>query len=182
MPEAGAMAQATNQLGGQRFDRRTEGKKMRTKIQKVIYSIGHSNRPMDQFQLLLNRFQIRMIADVRRFPTSNKHPHFERNFLQHALNEQGIEYVWLGDSLGGFRNGGYESYIQTPPFAKGLDCLVALAETKLTAFLCAEKLFFRCHRRFIADRLLIAGWSVIHIVAADCTYPHQLTEQLNFDN
>lgn len=151
------------------------------KTKPVIYSIGHSTRSMAQFLSLLDRFQIRIVADVRRFPTSQKYPHFERNFLQQALQEQGIEYVWLGESLGGFRTGGYESYMQTPAFAAGLSSLAALAQADMTAFLCAEKLFFRCHRRFIADRLVISGWSVIHIIDIDRTLAHQITEQLNFE-
>ncbi|MDZ7339786.1 MAG: DUF488 domain-containing protein [candidate division KSB1 bacterium] len=149
--------------------------------ERVIYSIGHSNRSMDQFLSLLAGFQIQMIADVRRFPTSKKYPHFERNFLQQALQGQGIEYVWLGEFLGGFRNGGYESYLQTSAFADGLRSLTALAEKKITAFLCAEKLFFRCHRRFIADRLVLCGWTVIHILDTDRIYTHQIAERLIFE-
>ena len=93
------------------------------------------------------------MADVRRFPTSKKHPHFSRENLGPALKEAGIEYVFLGEELGGYRRGGYEAYTETEGFRRGLGRLEELAVQGKTAIMCAERDPRGCHRRYIAAAL-----------------------------
>ncbi len=138
----------------------------------VIYTVGHSNRSLDEFISLLRSHKIRVVADVRRFPYSRHNPQFNQENLKKALKTVGIEYVWLGNELGGYRTGGYEEHIKGEEFQKGLERLEFLAFHKRTAIMCAEKLWFRCHRRFIADELVQRGWEVLHIVEADTLPSH----------
>ncbi len=130
----------------------------------TIYTVGHSNRSLEEFIALLRGNKIGAVADVRRFPYSRLNPQFNRENLEKALKAAGIEYVWLGNELGGYRTGGYEEYLRTQEFQKGLEKLEFLAYHKRTAVMCAEKLWFRCHRRFIADELVQRGWEVLHLV------------------
>ena len=149
--------------------------------EKIIYSIGHSTHPIDEFISLLRIYKIEAIADVRRFPTSKNYPQFERQKLQSELEKIKIDYFWLGEFLGGYRKGGYQLYMQSETFLEGIKQLIALAEKQTTAFMCAEKLFFRCHRRFIADHLLQLNWKVIHIFDATTTYLHKHTDTMPLD-
>lgn len=84
-----------------------------------------------------------------------------------------IEYVWLGERLGGFRTGGYDAYTTTEAFLGGLRQLEEHGRRKVTAFMCAELLFFRCHRRFIAEKLTEEGWQVFHIMERAKLYEHK---------
>lgn len=146
---------------------------MSSDAHKIIYTIGHSTYPIETFVELLGEPGIRCLADVRRFPTSRKHPQFKREALQESLSEVGIQYVWLGEPLGGFRSGGYEAYTETEAFRHGLAQLERLGVEQPTAFMCSERLFFRCHRRFIADALRQRGWQVLHIMEAGKLYEHK---------
>ena len=128
-----------------------------------IYSIGHSNREWDVFLGLLKEYGIKVIVDVRRFPTSKKVPHFKRENLEKNLPENGLKYKWMGDVLGGFRKGGYRAYIETEEFQKGLEELIATTREK-TAIMCAEKFPWRCHRRYISMELQKRGIKCIHII------------------
>ncbi len=139
---------------------------------KTIYTIGHSTHAIDYFIDVLRIYRIQVIADVRRFPTSKTNPQFQLEPLQRELARVGIAYHWFGQSLGGFRTGGYELYMQSQSFLQGIEQLTAIAQATLTAIMCAEKLFFRCHRRFIADYLASRDWQVIHIFDENRTYPH----------
>jgi len=130
---------------------------------KLIYSIGHSTRTLSELVSLLAAYDIEAVADVRRFPHSRHNPQFNKETLESELPALGIEYHWLGETLGGFR-GGYTDYMSTEDFKRGLAELERIARGKRTAFMCAEKLFFRCHRRFIADALVEHGWRVLHII------------------
>ncbi len=112
---------------------------------------------------LLAKHGVEAVADVRRFPKSRKFPHFNRESLEKTLPQFGIEYHWLGELLGGYRRGGYEAYIKTPEYMRGIEKLEALASRKRTAIMCAEGYWRRCHRRFIAETLEKRGWKVIHI-------------------
>jgi MFS family permease len=129
----------------------------------TIYTVGHSNRSLEEFIALLRDHKIQVVADVRRFPYSRLNPQFNRESLEKALKAIGIEYVWLGNELGGYRTGGYEEYTKDPQFQEGLEKLEFTAFHKRTAIMCAEKLWFRCHRRFIANELVQRGWKVLHI-------------------
>ena len=149
--------------------------------EKIIYSIGHSSLSIDEFLNLLQIYKIKTIADVRRFPTSKKYPHFERQNLQSELKKNKIVYRWLGELLGGYRNGGYEFYMKSEFFFQGIQELITVAEKQITAFMCAEKLFFRCHRRFIADHLQEINWRVVHILDEKTTYPHNPSDTILLD-
>jgi len=130
----------------------------------VIHTIGHSTRSLEEFIALLRELGVEAVADVRRFPRSRHNPQFNRETLEDSLAAEGIEYHWLGEDLGGYRSGGYEVYIKSNDFRKGLRRLEALAIRRKTVVMCAEKLWFRCHRRFIADELVKRGWEVWHFV------------------
>jgi uncharacterized protein (DUF488 family) len=119
-------------------------------------------------------------VDVRAFPMSRRHPQFNQDALRAALHAAGIDYVHM-PALGGrrgakkdarsrnglwrveaFRN--YADYAETPPFAKALDALEALARERPTAFMCAEALWWQCHRRLIADYMIVRAWTVVHLL------------------
>lgn len=158
---------------------------------RTIYTVGHSNLAADAFFALLDEHGIRRLADVRAFPGSRRHPHFARPALTDACDEHGITYRWMPE-LGGRRratSGGesphrawqvdafraYADYADRPEFAAALAELESFAAPAPTAFLCAEALWWQCHRRLIADRLLLAGYGVRH-VAAGRDEPHHLPE------
>ena len=142
-------------------------------MRRTVWTIGHSNRSLAEFLDLLKLYNVELVVDVRRWPTSKKFPHFAFAALADPLREAGIELVWLGDLLGGYRKGGYEAYTGTPDFQRGLELLEQRAAFRRTAVMCAELLYFRCHRRFIADALVRRGWRVIHVVDAKRTILHK---------
>ena len=134
---------------------------MQEKLQ--IWTIGHSNRSLETFLNLLNEHEIQVLADVRRFPTS-KLEHFKREALEKWLPKQGIEYVWLGEELGGYRRGGYKKHMRTELFREGIKKLLEIARTKRTCIMCMEVNPKYCHRRFISAHLERKGVRVIHII------------------
>jgi uncharacterized protein (DUF488 family) len=136
-----------------------------------IWTIGTSNRGLEEFLSLLEAYQIEAIVDVRRFPTS-KHKHFKQENLEASLNRSGIDYHHVIE-LGGYRKGGYKKYMETEEFERGLLYVETIASTKRVAIMCAELLFFRCHRRFIADALKLRGHTVIHIIDERRSYEHK---------
>lgn len=156
-----------------------------------LFSIGHSNHPLDQFLALLARHRIVALADIRRFPGSRKHPHFNQEELASALRAFGIEYQWF-EALGGrrrkqqdesaniglrnegFRN--YADYMLTEDFREGVDQLLEVAKKRRTAMMCAEGLFWQCHRRLVSDFLLAQGLTVQHIMPNGELHSHSLTE------
>ena len=134
---------------------------MQEKLQ--IWTIGHSNRSLETFLNLLNEHEIQVLADVRRFPTS-KLEHFKREALEKWLPKQGIEYVWLGEELGGYRRGGYKKHMRTELFREGIKKLLEIARNKRTCIMCMEVNPKYCHRRFISAHLERKGVRVIHII------------------
>jgi uncharacterized protein (DUF488 family) len=130
---------------------------------KHIYTLGTSTRTPEEFLSLLKAYGIEVVADVRSFPTS-RFEHFKQRNLAQLLEDAGIAYVYLGKELGGYRKTGYMNYIATSDFQVGLRKLGKLAAHRKTAFLCAERLPWRCHRRFIARELEGRGWQVTHII------------------
>ena len=160
----------------------------------LIYSIGHSTREADDFLAVLRDAGVGLLADVRRFPASRRHPQYNRPALERLLSDAGIAYAWLGEALGGrrrqlaepeqSRNRGwqvaafraYADFMATPEFRSGVDALEQLARSFPTAFMCAERLWWMCHRRLIADYLTVHGWSVIHLFDVGQRRPHPLTE------
>jgi uncharacterized protein (DUF488 family) len=155
-----------------------------------ILSIGHSNHSPDQFLALLVQHEIEALVDVRRFPGSRKHPHFHRDNLATAVQKAGVEYHWL-EALGGRRNKqqdespnlglenisfrNYADYMLTHGFQEGVEELLKTAREKRTVILCAEGLFWRCHRRLISDFLVANGVTVQHIMPNGDVRPHKLT-------
>ncbi len=147
-----------------------------------IFTIGHSTRSTEQFLHLLLAERIRLVADVRTVPRSRTNPQFNRGTLADSLAAQGIGYEHIAE-LGGLRgrqrleetspNGfwenssfrNYADHALTPAFRAGFDRLRALADERRVAVMCAEAVWWRCHRRIIADYLLDAGGAVFHILA-----------------
>jgi uncharacterized protein (DUF488 family) len=127
-----------------------------------IWTLGHGNRSLEEFLELLKGHHIELLVDVRRFPTS-KWPHFRSEDLRKSLERRGIEYTHM-PGLGGFRTGGYVKHMETEEFRQALEELLRIARHRRIAIMCAERLFFRCHRRFIADALVARGWEVHHII------------------
>lgn len=151
--------------------------------------MGHSNRPLEAFLALLEENRIESLCDVRRFPGSRRYPHFSREALAASLAKEKIGYLHL-PNLGGRRPAdpnspntawrhkafrGYADYMATPAFAEGIAALTGEAARKRTVILCAEALWWQCHRALIADFLKTAGWEVIHILGPGKTQIHPFT-------
>ena len=160
-----------------------------------ILTIGHSTHPVDEFLGLLRRHSVPVLVDVRRFPGSRRYPQFGPAQLPPALQAAGIHYTHL-PQLGGRRRAlpdslntawnnvafrGYADHLATPEFAAGLTALLTLAAETRIALLCAEALWWRCHRRLIADTLVVRGYSVEHILASGSTVMHHLTPFARLD-
>jgi uncharacterized protein (DUF488 family) len=154
-----------------------------------IFTVGHSTHRLDDFLRLLRACQVEQIADVRRYPGSRRMPRFNREALSRELNSRGLLYHHL-PSLGGRRrasphspNGGwrvesfrgYADHMASPEFKAGLAALEALASRRPTAMMCAEALWWRCHRRLVSDALMVHGWEVVHIGPGGELTAHELT-------
>ena len=155
----------------------------------TLYTIGHSTRTWDEFIEVLKAHSVETLADIRSFPMSRRLPHFNREFLERTLPEAGIRYVWL-PALGGrrkkirddspnvalrndsFRN--YADYMLTSEFQRGIIELIAIAERSRAAYMCAERLYFRCHRMLVSDWLVAHGHEVLHIDSSGPTKRHEL--------
>ncbi len=135
----------------------------------LIYTLGSSTRTKEEFLQLLQHFGIRKVVDVRRFPTS-RFQHFQQESLAKFLQEARIAYLHLGKELGGYRSGGYRSHLTSSSFREGLERLEREARAGPTAILCAERLPWKCHRRFIGAELAKRGWRVIHIIDENRTW------------
>lgn len=155
----------------------------------MIYSIGHSTRALKEFLALLRAHEIGWLADIRTVPRSRRHPHFARELLRGAVEQAGMGYRHL-PALGGLRHPrkdspntgwrnesfrGYADYMQTPAFEEGLGELLELAQARTTAMMCAEAMWWRCHRALVSDALLVRGHDVRHIERATRATPHRLT-------
>ena len=157
-----------------------------------IFTVGHSNLPFEQFVSLLKEYEIRLVADIRRYPSSRKFPHFNRLVLCDLLAAESIDYLWL-ESLGGrrhtekdsksvnvglksigFRN--YADYMATGEFHRAVDDLLSAAAQSRTAIMCAEKLYWKCHRRLLSDYLTARHVKVVHILGPGKTSEHKLTQ------
>lgn len=158
----------------------------------TVFTIGHSTRSIDDFLALLQSAQIDAVVDVRRFPLSRRYPQFNAEALSATLAGVGILYRHM-PALGGrrgkrpdgvssphtlwreeaFRN--YADYAETPEFRAAFDALLRLARERRAAIMCAEAVWWRCHRRIIADYLMAAGIAVEHILGAGKVEPARLT-------
>ena len=143
--------------------------------EKIVYTVGHSNRSIEEFLAILKEYNIKIVVDVRRFPTSRKYPWFTKDKLIDTLKKNNVEYYWLGDLLGGYRDGGYERYMDSDEYRNGINRLTKIIDDRddKVAILCSEKLWFRCHRRFISDTLVRIGYKVVHIIDINKTYTHK---------
>lgn len=130
---------------------------------KKFYTIGHSNRKLEEFLNLLKKYNIEILIDVRRFPKSKKFPWFNKEVLEDVLNKNNIKYVHL-ENLGGFRKEGYEKYIKTYEFRDGFKKLLEFSKDKNVCIMCAEKFYWKCHRKFIINELKKHNIKVINII------------------
>ena len=155
----------------------------------TLFTIGHSTRALEELIRVLHAHGIKVLVDIRAFPMSRRLPHFNRESLEKALPEAGIQYVWMKE-LGGrrkkilaespniairndsFRN--YADYMLTPEFEEAVQRLVGLAEKSHTAFMCAERVYFHCHRMMVSDWLAAHGHKVLHIDDEKPPKPHSL--------
>jgi len=156
---------------------------------RVIHTIGHSTRSIDKFIALLQAHEIARLIDVRRWPMSRRHPHFNREALAVALESNGIDYQWRRD-LGGFRKAAtdspntawrvttfraYADFMLTDDFSHIAIEVEKLAEDRRSAFMCAEAVPWRCHRQLLADAFLVRRWDIRHIMDVGC-YKHTLPD------
>jgi uncharacterized protein (DUF488 family) len=155
----------------------------------TVWTIGHSTRTLEEFVAILRVYAIEAVADVRRFPGSRRYPHFGREALEESLPAQGVAYAWIPQLGGrrkaqpdspntGWRNESFRGdadHLASAEFAEGLAQLMALAATARTTLMCAETLWWRCHRSLIADVLLSRGIEVVHILDATHSTVHPYT-------
>jgi len=131
-----------------------------------IYTLGTSNRTVEEFLEILKSYQIQTVIDVRRWPTSKWLEHFKKENLEKTLPENNIQYLHF-EKLGGYRSGGYEEYIKTKEFKEALKELIKIAKSKNLAIICAEKLPWKCHRAIITKELEKKKIEIIHIIEKD---------------
>ena len=149
---------------------------------RTIHTIGHSTRAIGAFLDLLKAHGIRLLVDVRRWPTSKRFPHFRREAFAASLANEGIKYTWRGD-LGGYRKPSpdspntawrtgafraYADFMMTPAFDEITREIERLAGENRMAVMCAEAVPWRCHRQLLADAFMVRGWSVRHILEDRC--------------
>ena len=134
---------------------------------KTIYTLGTSTRSIEDFFSVLAAYEIKGIADVRRFPQSRRYPHFNKDNLEAEAKGRNLFYQWLGELLGGYRSGGYEAYMRETSFQRGLQKVEHLSKKIPTVLICAERLPWKCHRFKISYRLTERRWNVIHIIEKD---------------
>ena len=167
--------------------------KVKRNMTRPFFTVGHSNRTIGEFMALISSAEIRLVVDVRTIPRSRANPQYNSDTLSDALAKSGIGYEHV-PTLGGLRrssrnvpadiNGfwenrsfhNYADYAMTEEFRSGLNTLREHGRAARSAIMCAEALWWRCHRRIIADYLIAAGESVFHILGPDHTERAQLTE------
>ncbi|HEY9280602.1 MAG TPA: DUF488 domain-containing protein [Eoetvoesiella sp.] len=155
----------------------------------TIWTVGHSTRPLDAFLALLIEYGIEAIADVRSFPGSRKYPQYGKEKLAATLSDYGIGYAWH-PLLGGrrrvnpsspntaWRNASFRSYadyMSTSEFSQGLEGLIDAAGRARTALMCAEAVWWRCHRSMVSDALCVRGIRVVHIMDVKHSAVHPMT-------
>ena len=162
-------------------------------MSEQVFTIGHSTHLLDRLLGLLAQHRIEALVDIRRFPGSRKFPHLNHNNLAASLQEAGIEYHWIeglggrrrsktSDSVSpnlGLRNESFRSYADhmlTEEFRQAEEALLEIAARKRAAMMCAEAVYWRCHRRLVSDFLLANNVTVQHIFPSGEVRPHKLTE------
>ncbi len=174
----------------QRCARRSAG--LKDPAVATLYTIGHSTRSLDELIEVLNAHSVETLVDIRSFPMSRRLPHFNRESLEQTLPDAGLRYLWTKE-LGGrrkairddspnialrnssFRN--YADYMLTPEFQRAAAKLIEIAETSRTAYMCAERVYFHCHRMLVSDWLTAHGHEVLHIDGTGPPKPHKLLSE-----
>lgn len=157
-----------------------------------LYTIGHSTRTFDELVEALQAHKIETLVDIRAFPMSRRLPQFNRESLEKSLPAEGIRYVWM-QALGGYRKKildespnvalrnasfrNYADYMLTGQFTNAMAELISLAEKSPAAYMCAERVYFRCHRMLVSDWLVARGHEVMHIDGTGPVKPHRLTAE-----
>lgn len=154
-----------------------------------MFTVGHGARPLDAFLAVISDAGVETVVDIRRFPGSRRHPQYGRAALAAALRERGVAYEWQGEALGGRRFAraesrhtalreaafaGYADHMDTPQFRAAADRLVARASDERLAIMCAETLWWRCHRMLVADALTMRGATVVHLLDVSKHQQHHL--------
>ncbi len=158
----------------------------------VLYTIGHSTRTFEELVGALRAHQVQTLVDIRAFPMSRRLSQFNRDSMQQTLPAAGIRYLSM-TALGGYRKKtleespnialrnqsfrNYADYMLTPEFDRAMSELLVLAERSRTAYMCAERPYFRCHRMLVSDWLVAHGHEVLHIDATGPVKPHTLTAE-----
>ena len=158
----------------------------------ILYTLGHSTRPIGELISALRAHHIQTLVDIRAFPRSRRLPQFNRESLKQSLPGAGIEYLSM-TALGGYRKKileesphlalrnpsfrNYADYMLTPEFERAMSELLALAENSPTTYMCAERVYFRCHRMLVSDWLVAHGHEVRHIDAEGPVKLHKLTAE-----
>jgi uncharacterized protein (DUF488 family) len=161
-----------------------------------LWTVGHSTHSIEEFIQILSAFSIELLVDVRTFPSSRRYPQYNKQELQQALLHSAIKYCHLPE-LGGrrkpslrskntaWRNAsfrGYADYMETESFKNGVQSLMDLANSEVTAIMCAESLWWRCHRSLISDYFKAKGWEVVHILNETRAEPHPYTSAAGIVN
>jgi uncharacterized protein (DUF488 family) len=158
----------------------------------TLYTIGHSTRTIEDLIRVLGVHEIQTLVDIRAFPMSRRLPHFNREALESTLQHAGIRYLWM-QGLGGYRkkvredspNTGlrnasfrnYADYMLTSEFDSAIENLIQTAEKSRTAYMCAERMWFQCHRMLVSDWLAAHGHAVLHIDGEGAPKSHRLTAE-----
>jgi uncharacterized protein (DUF488 family) len=158
----------------------------------TLYTIGHSTRTLAELTEALQAHSIRVLVDIRAFPMSRRLPHFNRDSLEKSLPQVGIRYLWF-PALGGYRkkiradsphialrNANFRNYadhMMSAEFKNAIAELLSLATQAPTAYMCAERVYFRCHRMLVSDYLVAHGHQVLHIDGTGSARPHKLTPE-----
>jgi uncharacterized protein (DUF488 family) len=157
-----------------------------------LYTIGHSTRPLEDLIETLRAHSIQTLVDIRAFPMSRRLPQFNREALEKSLADAGIRYVWM-KALGGYRKKirddspnialrntafrNYADYMLAQEFEDAMAEIIDLAEKSSTAYMCAERVYFRCHRMLVSDWLTAHGHEVLHIDGTGPVKAHRLTAE-----
>jgi len=155
----------------------------------TIFTVGHGTRSLDEFLSVLREASVEALADVRRFPGSRRYPHFGHQAMERALGEAGVGYRWWGEALGGRRSGiaqsrhsairnksfrAYADHMDGAEFLVALEELKSVANTAPLAIMCSETLWWRCHRRHLADVLMMDRFEVVHLIDERSSQTHTL--------
>jgi uncharacterized protein (DUF488 family) len=166
----------------------------------TVYTVGHGTRTIEELGAVLKSADVSRLVDVRRFPGSRRHPHFAREALEASLPSMGIAYDWRGEALGGRRSSkdlgrpsrhpawrneafrGYADYMDSRDFRSALEELERDAASEPLAMMCAETLWWRCHRRLVADALTVHGLDVVHLINPSEAQNHKLHPSLRVED